>query len=84
MASNIMSNISFLNLTVVLVLPTKLKFSSFVNKHSVHWSINRPRKSPPLSCQAPLKSANCPREPQRTRKILKLFTVNRILSFKVN
>ena len=29
--------------------------------HSVHWGINLPSKTlPPLSCQAPLKSAKCP------------------------
>ena len=32
--------------------------------HSVHWGINSPQKHPPpLSCQAPLKSANCPSPP---------------------
>ena len=34
--------------------------------YSVHWGVNPPPHSktpPPLSCQAPLKSANCPSPP---------------------
>ena len=31
--------------------------------HSVDWGINPPQKHSPLSCQDPLKSANCPSPP---------------------
>ena len=36
---------------------------STVHYHSGHWGINPPSKTPPLSCQAPLKSTNCPSPP---------------------
>ena len=37
---------------------------SKTSDHSVHWGINPPSKTPtPLSCKAPLKSANCPSPP---------------------
>ena len=91
---------TFRHKIILLVYPAA-KFGKIYwhSGNSADWGIKPPSKTPPLSCQPPLKYANCPSPLyisfswtplpkswifQWKLEILKFFIVNPILCFKCN
>ena len=59
----------YLFLTVFLFMKNMV----FHYLHSVQWGITPPKNHPPLVCQAPLKSGNCPSPPLRQSLYILVF-----------